>query len=93
MVACFFFSVAKGVVYVDSDPEEDDDLDVPDSTCGDHGILVESDPQNTTFQIVNTRIHDENKHVVRIILIYCCSLFVLFFFCGKVNEEKYFIKT
>lgn len=59
----------KGVVYVDSDPEEDDDLNVPDSTCGGHGILVRSDPKKTTFQIVNTRIHDENKHVIYCVMV------------------------
>ena len=51
-------------MYVDSDNEAED-LDTLDSTCRGHGISVFSDPQNTTFQIVSTRIHNEGKHVVR----------------------------
>lgn len=63
----------KGVVYVDSDNEAED-LDTLDSTCRGHGISVFSDPQNTTFQIVSTRIHNEGKHVVRgVVKLYAIS--------------------
>ena len=58
-------------MYVDSDTE-DEDIDATDSTCRDHVISFHSDPQNTTFQIVETRIHDEHKHVVS------ASLLILF---------------
>ena len=53
---------------MDSDTEAED-LDTLDSTCRGHGISVFSDPHNTTFHIVSTRIHDEKKHVVRIVLV------------------------
>lgn len=59
---CLF--TEKGVVYVDSDNEAED-LDTLDSTCRGHGISLSSDPSNTTFQIVSTKIHNEGKHVVR----------------------------
>lgn len=62
LYVCLF--IEKGVVYVDSDTSEDEDLDTLNSTCRGHGISVFSDPHNVTFQIVKTKIHDESKRVV-----------------------------
>ncbi|KAJ7376623.1 Sorting nexin member 21 [Desmophyllum pertusum] len=59
----------KGVVYVDSDTSEDEDLDTLNSTCRGHGISVFSDPHNVTFQIVKTKIHDESKRVIYYLMV------------------------